>query len=123
MWKDFTKTKNVTIGCGVDTISKLIVFTREGKLLDRPYYLGHVNLVEPNKKPLEPLVQLHAKCDVLEGTFDLDLPPVKVTMNYGAQDFLWKGDLRELFGALHSKEKLFQPPILLKSQTLKTIGC
>ena len=103
-WKDFVHAKHITIGCGIDRISKLIVFTRDGKSLDRPYYLNIQSLVEANKKPIKPFVQVNVKSNLVEGAFDLELPGIKVMMNAGEQIFLWKGDLRELFGALQQKQ-------------------
>ena len=122
-WKDFVDAKHITVGCGIDRISKLIVFTRDGKSLDRPYYLNIRSLVEANKKPIVPFVQINAKSNQVEGGFDFELPGIKIMMNAGEQNFLWKGDLRELFGALQQKQSTFQPPILAKSHTLKTLEC
>ena len=110
------KTKNVTIGFGIDTISNLIAFTKNGEAIDRPFYIkAHPLLVDTY--PVRPTVHVQPRCDVDK---DLELPGMNVSINSGPENFLWTSDKRILFGALDKKGKLFQPPFLAKGQTLKT---
>ena len=117
IWKNLEKRKKLTIGFGIDTISNIIAFTKNGEAINRPFYIKSHPL-SVNTYPIQPTVHIQPKCDVDK---DLELPGLKVSINSGPEGFMWTSDKRILFGALDKNGKLFQPPCLAKSQTLKTI--
>ena len=117
IWKNLETRKKLTIGFGIDTISNIIAFTKNGEAIDRPFYIKSHPL-SVNTYPIQPTVHIQPKCDVDK---DLELPGLKVSINSGPEGFMWTSDKRILFGALDKNGKLFQPPFLAKSQTLKTI--
>ena len=94
-------------GCGIDNVSNIIVFTRNGESLDRPFYFNNCILVNGDKKVLQPTVQVIPKCQ--EGR-DLQLPSLSLTFNFGQVPFEYKRRLEELFEIIVPKNQAVLPP-------------
>ena len=94
-------------GCGIDNISNIIVFTRNGECLERPFYFNSCIHVNGDKKVLQPTVQVIPKCE--EGR-DLQLPSLSLTFNLGQVPFEYKRRLEELFEIIVPKNQTVLPP-------------
>ena len=95
------------IGCGIDNVSNVVVFTRNGECIDRPFYYGGCKYKNSAKKILQPTVQVLPKCE--EGK-DLCLPSLALTFNFGLKEFEYKRSLEELFEITILKNQLNFPP-------------
>ena len=94
-------------GCGIDNISNIIVFTRNGECLDRPFYFNNCIRVNGCKKVLQPTVQVIPKCE--EGR-DLQLPSLTLSFNFGQVPFQYKRSLEELFEIIIPENQVVLPP-------------
>ena len=113
---DFENTETVTFGCGIDTYSNTMVFTRNGKHLARPFYLKRYAALLEKQTP-QPTIHVLPKCDI---GMDLKLPPIKLAINYGATAFHWKSDLKELFQTMKHETSTWEPPKVSIEPTLLT---
>ena len=104
---DNKKREKDVIGCGIDNVSNVIVFTRNGERLDRPFYFAGCKCINGTKKILQPTVQVIPKCE--EGK-DLQLPSLTLTFNFGQKEFEHKRSLEELFEITTLENKLMFPP-------------
>ena len=119
LWTDVKNTETITLGCGIDTISNAMVFTRSGKRLGRPFYLkGDAPLLK--KQPPQPSIHVVPKCAIGK---DLKLPSITFAINYGANQFQWTSDLNELFDIMHHEITTWQPPNISKEHKLLIIDC
>ena len=104
---DNKKREKDVIGCGIDNVSNVIVFTRNGERLERPFYFAGCKCINGTKKILQPTVQVIPKCE--EGK-DLQLPSLTLTFNFGQKEFEYTRSLKELFEITILENQLMLPP-------------
>ena len=95
------------IGCGIDNVSNLLVFTRNGEPVERPFYITGFTRLVGDKKLLQPAVQVIPKCQ--EGK-DLQLPSLALTFNFGQVPFAYERNLEEQFEIIILKNQVVLPP-------------
>ena len=119
LWK-IGCSKTEVIGCGIDTISRTIVLTRNGKPVHCQFYLAGPLYWWEAPPSLQPTV--HISPNSMDEK-DLFLPSIKLTINFGNSPFEYKKHLKELFQYTISKEQKFSPPKVSREYHLCTISC
>ena len=85
----------------------MLVFTRNGEPVERPFYLAGFKHLVGDKKLLQPAVQIIPKCE--EGK-DLQLPSLALTFNFGQVPFVYEKSLEELFEITILENQVVLPP-------------
>ena len=108
------------IGCGIDTISRTIVFTRNGSLIHGHFYLGEPLYWRAVLPDLQPTVNISPNS---KDEKDLILPSIKLTFNFGNSPFEYKKNFKDLFEYAVSTEQKLLPPTISREGPLCIISC